>query len=182
MALGSLRPHRGGEVRVVQRGARRELRSGGRIGLRQIDRAARAIGAEPALDRADVDRRRDTCTATLEGILSVACRWSFRTRTVRCTRARRWIVCCPSRCWCIAWTISSDASCAVSTKWRCRPLVRFRYPHQLSGGQRQRVAIARALDGGAAGAAARRTDQRARCFGAGRGAEPAGGSAAGARA
>ena len=44
---------------------------------------------------------------------------------------------------------------------------RFRLPHQLSGGQRQRVAIARALMLEPKTPAARRTDLRARRFGAG---------------
>ena len=47
-----------------------------------------------------------------------------------------------------------------------------------SGGQRQRIAIARALDAAAEAAGRRRAGLRARCFGAGAGAQPAGRSAA----
>jgi ABC-type arginine transport system ATPase subunit len=74
------------------------------------------------------------------------CRWSSRTPTARCIRAR------PSTTSCRAAAPSTaSATIRASGSARaiagCRPadLHRFRYPHQLSGGQRQRVAIARAL-------------------------------------
>ena len=73
------------------------------------------------------------------------CRWSSRTPTARCTRARRWTRSSPCRS---PSTGSTDGEARIAqalAEVGLGPRARYRYPHQLSGGQRQRVAIARAL-------------------------------------
>ena len=179
-----LRQHRGGESRLASAWQR-----GDELRPRRRERApanppccARSPGSTANWTGRDVDRRAVRLEAAAQqGLLPPRADGVPGPLRLAASAPDRRSRCSPSRCWCTAWATSTRASAAASPRWRLPPAVRFRYPASAL----RRPAPARGdrarADGGAGGAAARRAHQRARRLGAGRGAEPAGRSAARAR-
>ena len=167
----------------LPRRRRRELRPGRRIRLGQVDGAAGAIAASIRSGPARIERRRrDPGAAPSQGVLHGACRWSSRTPTARCIRARRSTASCASRSPSTASTTRIGGSTARARRRRARRAV----PLPLSAPALRRPAPARRHrarpDPRAARPAARRADLGARRLGAGGDPQPARAPAARARA
>ena len=172
---------RRGRRHVVPRGSGRELRHRRRIGVRQVDGAARDLRARAARRRNGGSSSATRASRGLPApgtkpfrrLVQMVFQDPYGSLHPRQTVDR--ILAEP-----LAIHGVADGEARIERALDEVGLgsgFRFRYPHQLSGGQRQRDRDRARADPRAADPAARRADVVARRVGAGRGAEPARGAA-----